>query len=109
MRTKAVVLKSLLSAVLLTAVNSVPADPMLTSWFTTNSSMLARVIQTNGAASQTTWPSGVVNNNTGGKSQTLPAYSDVQQIRYTATNVYINASGLASYTMGPWYANATDT
>ncbi len=83
------------------------AQPILTSWFTKNSTVLARVIETNAAPPATTWPSGsVVNNNTGGAAQTLPAYSDVQRIRCTATDVYLNANGLASYTMGPWYVNS---
>src|ERR1043166_10098522 len=30
----------------------------------------------------------------------LPA--NVQQVRYSATNVYVNASGIPSYTIGPW-------
>jgi len=83
------------------------ADPIITSWFTVNSGLYARVTQTNGATAQTTWPSaGVANNNTGSASQTLPAYSDVQRVCYSASNVYINASGLASYIMGPWYGSA---
>jgi YHYH protein len=82
------------------------ADPILTSWFTQNSGMLARVIQ-NGSTQTTpltTWPSsGITNNNTGGAAQTVPAYADVQRIRYTAADVYINANGFASYNMGPWF------
>ena len=90
------------------------ADPILTSWFTENSGMLARVIQGKANATLTTpvttWPSaGVTNNNTGNLSQTLPVYSDIQRIRYTDTDVYINANGLASYTMGPWYSSASQT
>ena len=103
------VFKSSLFAILLAGAGVARADPILTTWFTANSSMLARVIQTNGAMPETTWPSGVANNNTGGASQSLPAYSDVQRIRYTTTDVYINASGLASYTMGPWYGSAAQT
>ncbi len=94
-------------AILIGATVTAHAQPILTSWFTTNSSVLARVIETNGATAQTTWPSAaVVNNNSGGAAQSLPVYSDVQKIRYTATDVYINANGLASYTMGPWYVNS---
>lgn len=85
------------------------ADPILTSWFTENSGMLARVVQTTSSSTGTrntnavtTWPSVTPNNNTGGAAQTVPVYADVQRIHYTATDVYINASGLASYTMGPW-------
>lgn len=83
------------------------AAPVLTSWFTQNSTSYARVIQ-NGTLTTpvAVWPSaGVTNNNTGTAAQTLPVYADVQRIRYTATDVYINANGLASYTMGPWYNN----
>ena len=84
------------------------ADPILTSWFTENSTLLARVIQSGTLTTPLpTWPStGVTNNNTSGAAQTLPAYADVQRIRYTATDVYINANGFASHTMGPWFNNA---
>ena len=83
---------------------------MLTSWFTKNSTVYARTIQTASTSTGThntnavtTWPTaGIANNNNGGLAQTLPSYADVQRIRYDATTVYINASGLASYTMGPW-------
>ncbi len=85
------------------------ADPILTSWFTQNSAQLARVVQTTSTSTGThdtnavtTWPSVTPNNNTGGAAQTVPVYADVQRIHYTATDVYINASGLASHTMGPW-------
>ena len=81
------------------------ADPILSSWYTQQSGVYARVIQSGTLTTPvTTWPaSGVVNNNTCGAAQTLPVYADVQRIRYTATDVYINANGLASYTMGPWF------
>ena len=83
------------------------AEPILSSWFTQNSTVCARVIQSGTLTTPVTvWPAaGVVNNNTGGAAQTLPVYADVQRIRYTATDVYINANGLASYTMGPWFTN----
>lgn len=83
------------------------ANPILNSWYTENSSKLARVIQSGTLTTPvTTWPSaGVTNGNTGGAAQTVPAYADVQRIRYTATDVYINANGLASHTMGPWFTS----
>lgn len=88
----------------------VRADPLLSSWFTTYSAQYARVRQTNGATPLATWPSaGLPNNNTGAASQTNPVYSDVQRIRYSLSNVYINAGGVASYAMGPWYGNAAQT
>ena len=86
------------------------ADPLLTSWFTTYSAQYARVRQTNGGSALSTWPSVLLpNNNSGSARQTNPVYSDVQRIRYNLSNVYINAGGVASYTMGPWYGNAEQT
>ena len=38
-----------------------------------------------------------------GGGQSEPAYSDVQQIGYSSSYVYINGAGLASHQMGPWY------
>lgn len=99
----------LFAALVLLGSVAAQADPILTSWFTRNSGMLARVVQTTSTSTGsrntnavTTWPSVTPNNNTGGAAQTVPVYADVQRIHYTATDVYINASGLASYTMGPW-------
>ncbi len=91
------------------------ADPILTSWFTQNSSVLARVIQTKTTSTPTVnttpvtvWPStGITNGNSNGLAQTVPVYADIQRIRYTSTNVYINSSGLASYTMGPFLSSGT--
>ena len=105
---------TLLAGLLLSLIMHAHADPILTSWFTENSGMLARVIQGKANATLTTpvttWPSaGVSNLNENATSQSMPAYSDIQRIRYTSTDVYINANGLASYTMGPWYSSATQT
>ncbi|MEI7864326.1 MAG: YHYH protein [Chthoniobacterales bacterium] len=100
----------MLLAALLWAGGEARADPLLTSWFTTYSAKYARVQQTNGGALVATWPSsGLPNNNSSTASQTNPVYSDVQRIRYSLSNVYINAGGVASYTMGPWYGNAAQT
>jgi len=91
-------------AALLAFAATAHAEPILTSWFTQNSGALARSIQSSTLTTPVTmWPaSGVANNNTGGVAQTVPVYADIQRIRHTPTDVYINASGLASYTMGPW-------
>ena len=103
----------LISAMIALGVVATHADPILTSWFTQNSGVLARVVQTTSTSTGTrntnavtTWPTVTPNNNTGGAAQTVPVYADVQRIHYTATDVYINASGLASYTMGPWLTAA---
>ncbi|MDB6064703.1 MAG: hypothetical protein JWR26_911 [Pedosphaera sp.] len=76
-------------------------DPLFTSWLTGNSGLYARVVETNGGPLVTTWPSAALANMGGGQS--LPAYSDIQQIRYSASYIYINGNGLASHQMGPWY------
>ena len=167
---------------LLACATSSHAVPILTSWYTENSGVLARVIQGGGPAPTTpttSWPTrnvtltgcttngtttvtcantaglvagmsitgttikpnttissvstlntttftlsqtsqagqsglsltaaDVQNSNTNGAAQSVPAYADVQRIRYTSTDVYINASGFASYTMGPWYGSAAQT
>ena len=91
------------------------ADPLLTSWYTANSSTLARVIQTKSTSTPTvnltpttTWPTaGITNNNNGGLAVTTPVFADVQRIRYDASWVYVNSSGLASYTMGPFLTSGT--
>src|SRR5579862_325417 len=74
------------------------ADPLLTSWATSNTAQYAYIRATTGATPVTTWT-----------GQTLPAYSDIQKIISSTSNVYIYASGLASYLMGPWYLNAQKT
>ena len=99
-----------IASVLALAAAAAQADPLLTSWYTANSSTLARVIQTVSTTTPTvnttpttTWPtSGITNNNTGGLAVTTPVFADVQRIRYDASWVYVNSSGLASYTMGPF-------
>jgi len=92
-------MKSLLALLLTVVLNSSAfADPQLTSWATPNSAQYARIRATTGATPVTTWT-----------GQTLPAYSDVQTIMYSTSNVYVYASGLASYIMGPWYLNAAKT
>lgn len=102
-------MKSAIFALVVASAVTSPAQPIFTSWFTKNSTEYARVIQTTTTSTGahnvnpvTTWPSVTPNNNTGGLAQTNPVYADVQRIRYDVTNVYINCSGLASYTMGPW-------
>jgi hypothetical protein len=75
--------------------------PVVTSWFTQNSTRYARVVQENGAAPVTVWPSSGLPRQGGGQSK--PAYADVQQVSYSANWVYVQGTGLASHPMGPWY------
>ena len=78
------------------------ADPLLTSWFTANSGKYARIF-TNAANetagnSSTTWAKGA-------GTQNAPAYSDINEINYSANWIYIRTTGLASHLMGPWPTN----
>ena len=84
----------------------VPNVPLITSWHTVNSGEYARIYPTladqTSQTSATTWSRG-----TG--TQSTPAYSDVHQVDYSTSWVYIHSTGLASHIMGPWYLNAAKT
>ena len=80
------------------------ADPQLTSWFTANSGQYARICQataneptpTVAGTPSTTW-------SRGSGTQTNPVYADINEIKHSASWVYIRTAGLASHMMGPWY------
>lgn len=82
------------------------SDARTNCWLTTYSGQYARVY-TNSTMQQdgttlTTWSNGAM-------SQSLPAYCGVQEV-YSSTNwIYVRSTGLASYTMGPWFLNAGHT
>ena len=82
------------------------AEPILTSWFTEQSGMYARIYETledqNAQNAVTTW-------NRGAGVQTLPTYAGVHEISHTATNVFIRTTGLGFHVMGPWYGNEAKT
>lgn len=78
------------------------ADPHVDSWLTTNSGKYARIYTSKTAALSGT----PVSTWTG---QTLPAYSDIQEV-YSSTNwVYVRTTGLASHHLGPWYFDTAKT
>ena len=85
----------------------VPNEPLITSWQTANSGQYARVYPTlaamNSGASSTTW------DHPTGADQLTPAYSDVHQVDYSTSWVYVHSTGLASHIMGPWYLDAAKT
>ena len=85
---------------------SLSADPLLTSWFTTDSGQYARIFQSTAnetaGTTSTTWSRG-----TG--VQTNPTYAGVSEIVHSASWVYIRTTGLASHVMGPWYLDAAKT
>lgn len=88
-------------------VHAASADPLLTSWQTTRSWQYAKTREYIGGSLVQTWPATGLTDTGGG--QATPAYSDVQQIRYSANFVYINSNNLASHVMGPWYNDANKT
>src|SRR5437868_12997823 len=81
----------LLTLSVLTAI----AEPLLTSWYTTESGKYARVYQTTNdranSASVTTW-----------SGQTVPTYADIKEVSYSSSWIYVRYTGLASHIMGPW-------
>ena len=75
------------------------ADPMINSWFTNYSARYARIYtsdvnKTNGV-SVTTWSNGT-------QTQSLPAYSGVQEIDSSSNWIYLRTTGLGIHVMGPW-------
>ncbi|HXB58544.1 MAG TPA: YHYH protein, partial [Candidatus Acidoferrales bacterium] len=93
-------------AIFMLAASTQAQDARTNCWFTTYAGQYARVY-TNSAlqaagTSQTTWANSSM-------SQNLPSYCGVQEV-YSSTNwVYVRSTGLASYTMGPWYLNSGHT
>jgi hypothetical protein len=87
--------KFLLIAPLLLAAKAASADPQLTSWFTANEGVYARVYTTTNTrasgTSVTTWT-----------GQSLPLYADVAEVSYSSSWVYMKFTDTASYVMGPW-------
>lgn len=82
------------------------ADPRANGWLTAYSSQFAR-IYTNDAMKAAgtaiaTWSNG-------SQIQSNPAYCGVQEVYSSSNWVYIRSTGLASYTMGPWYLDAQHT
>jgi len=73
--------------------------PMLAVWATAHSTQFAQIVNgTNPAAGPVTTWSGV----------TSPTYAEIQRIRYSTSSVYVNANGLPSYTIGPWFGFQTN-
>lgn len=87
-----------------TAPAKVSTVPLLTSWATKNSQQPAQVVSNYNPAAgpKTTWPNDVPAGVTA-TGVTTPVLADTQRIRFSDTTVYVNANGLASYVMGPWF------
>lgn len=85
------------------AAGSVLATPQADSWFTGTAGTYARIYPTTNSlalnAPVTTWSRGSV-------TQAAPAYAGIQLVCASTNWVYVRASGLAGYPMGPWYLDA---
>ena len=75
--------------------------PILDSWQTALSGRYARVQETTTGFPVTRWPAAGLTDTSG--PSVLPTYADVQRVRQSEQFVYIDASGMASHQMGPWY------
>ena len=87
--------------------SSVPATtPELTSWSTKYSGQNATIVSPfdPSAGPVTTWPGTNSLGVTTSGSVTTPTPAETQRIRYSSSNVYISANGLAGYAMGPWFS-----
>ncbi len=99
--------RALLSVLaLLATVSFARADAQLSSWITGYSTKYARIYETDAGklagTTYTTWTNGQ-------QTQSLPAYSGIQSITYSASWIYFNTTDLGPYTMGPWYNDSTRT
>lgn len=96
------------------------ADPLITTWHTKDAGKYARIWQTiddettqkttSTTTSVTTWNRTLFPVNDAGVragDQTTAVYGGVQAISYSASYVYVRATGLGTHTMGPWYDNNT--
>ncbi|MEZ5327671.1 MAG: YHYH protein [Verrucomicrobiales bacterium] len=111
--------KSLLMGAASIGVNGLlPADPILSSWYTEGSGRYARIWETGAAeaaerggaavSSVTTWNfEDYADVNSG--AQLLPVYAGVQGVSYSSDYVYIKSTGLANSTMGPWFRDGSRT
>jgi hypothetical protein len=91
------------------------AQSIVTSWFMQKSGLYVRVTEDAGRTQVTTWPTGAFINyllatglptayfNNWWGEQTIPVYSDVQEVSYDNTYVYVRTAGLPSHGIGPWY------
>ena len=81
------------------------STPQITSWATKSYATQAQAISgyDPSAGASTTWPTNVPAGATFNGGVRTAANGDTQRVRYSGSSVYVNANGLASYTMGPWF------
>ena len=81
------------------------AAPTLSAWLTKDAGQNAKVVSgyDPSAGPSETWPTNVPAGARVSGGVTAPNKANIQRIRYDNNDVYINANGLGSYTMGPWF------
>lgn len=81
------------------------SQPSLTSWMRQNSNQSARVISgyDPSAGASTTWPTNTVPGARTSGGTAVAILADVQRVRYSDSTVFVNANGVSSMTMGPWF------
>jgi uncharacterized protein (TIGR03437 family) len=84
--------------------------PLLASWATTSSTKFASIVSgVNPAAGPvTTWPGTLPIGMQVNGGVTTPAYAEIQRIRYSGSQVYVNANDMPGYTFGPWFGFASN-
>jgi hypothetical protein len=71
------------------------ADPLLSSWYTANSTKYASIYESTSAEASKTV-------NTSWSGQTYPTYAGVHEIDYSSSWVYIKNTGMPGQVIGPW-------
>lgn len=84
---------------------SASQSPHVAAWMTRDATQKATVVSgyDPSAGPAEIWP---VNTPTGARTSggvTTPTNGNVQRVRHDVSNVYVNANGLSTYTMGPWF------
>ena len=92
--------------ILLLFICTAHAEPLLYSWCIDQSSTYAELFESSNDEDNHnevhTW-------NHGAGIQSLPTYSGVNEVSYSANWVYMRTTGLGHHIMGPWYLNEADT
>lgn len=94
--------KLILAAAILASQMAQASEPRIDSWITSRLGRYAR-IYTNATVSAARTPATTWSN--GSQTQSLPAYTGVQEVSSSSNWVYIRTTGLGHHIMGPWSVN----
>ena len=90
--------------------------PSLDSWQTSRSGQFARIRTNHSATTMTVWTNKIITamgpSMQYGVFQWPPVWADVNWIGYASPGadfIYVGASGMPSYTMGPWFLDSSET